>query len=187
MPLLRTLNLKIYSIMKKLFILLSILCSSLCAAQNLSYSTVLQAEGKSAKDIYSSVKMWSAAAFPSVKEATQIDDPEGCFIAYSTNIEYRYGSIGMASYDGWVYFVLIIQCRDGRYKVDMTNIVHQNKPNAINNSQLGTVLADENAYKGFDKKVASDIIIKIAALFDQFCGDLQEAMNIAVSPDGDDW
>lgn len=173
--------------MKKYLALLSILISSLCAAQNLSYSNVLQVEGKSATDIYNSVKMWSATAFSSAKNSTQVDNAEKCFISFAANIEYRYGSLSMAAYDGWINFVLTIQCRDGRYKVEMTNITHENKPTATKSCQLGAILADENAYKSFNKKVASDIKVKTAALFEQFCADIQASVDQDVNPEEDDW
>ena len=187
MPLLHSFNHKIYDIMKKYFFLLSILISGLCSAQNLSYSNVLQAEGKSAKDIYNSVKMWSATAFSSAKNSTQVDDAEKCFISFNSNTDYRYGSISMAAYDGWINFTLTVQSRDGRYKVEMLNIVHENKPTATKSCQLGVVLADEEAYKGFNKKVASDIKFKVAALFDQLCLSLQESVNKEANLAEDEW
>lgn len=173
--------------MKKYLFIFSLFISTLASSQNLSFSNVLQAEGKTAKDVYNSVKIWSATAFTEAKNATQVDDPEKCFISFYSNIEYKYGSISMAAYDGWLNFVLTIQCRDGRYKVEMSNIVHENKPTATKSCRLGAVLSDEEAYKSFNKKVAGDIKIKMAKLFDSLCSDLQKSMNKEADSTDDEW
>lgn len=171
--------------MKKYLATLMILISGVCSAQNLTFSKVFQAEGKTAQEIYAAVKLWSATAFTESKEATQMDNPESCFMSFSSNIQYNYGSISMAAYDGWINFLLTIQCRDGRYKVEMSNIVHENKPTATKTCRLGVIAADENSYKSFNKKVASDIKIKTAALFDSICGNIEKIVTTNQSEE--DW
>ena len=173
--------------MKKVLTTLLILISGLCYGQNLSYSSVLQAEGKSAKDIYNSVKAWSATAFTGAKAATQVDNPESCFLSFNSNIQYSTKSMVLSAYDGWINFTLTIQCRDGRYKVEMTNISHENKPSATKSCQLGVILADEGAYKSHNKKVADDIKAKTADLFDGLCASMQDAMSKETASAEDDW
>lgn len=162
--------------MKKYLLIFSLFISTLASSQNLSFSNVLQAEGKSSQEIYAAVKLWSATAFAKAKAATQVDDSENCLISFSSNIPYQYGSISMAAYDGWINFTLTIQCRDGRYKVEMSNINHENKPTATKSCRLGAISADVESYKGFNKKVASDIKIKAADLYDSLCKGLQDAL-----------
>lgn len=173
--------------MRKYLLSLFALIPALCSAQNLQYSNVYQAEGKSANEIYNSVKAWSATAFTETKTATQVDNPDNCFISFSSNIKYSYGSLSMAAYDGWIDFTLTVQCRDGRYKVEMLNITHENKPTATRSCRLGAIAADENSYKSFNKKVAADIKIKTAALYDSLCKSIQESMKKEANPAGDDW
>lgn len=173
--------------MKKYLFLLIMLIPAISSAQNLSFSNVFQAEGKSAQEIYNSIKIWSATAFTESKAATQIDNPDNCFISFSSNIKYSYGSISMAAYDGWIEFTLTVQCKDGRYKVDMVNIVHENKPTATKSCRLGIIAEDENSYKSFNKKVASDVKIKSAALYDSLCSSIQESMKNGGKSNGDDW
>ena len=114
-----------------------------------------------------------------------MDNPENCFISFSSNIDYSYGSISMAAYDGWINFLLTIQCRDGRYKVEMSNIVHDNKPTATKSCRLGVISADENSYKSFNKKVASDIKIKTAALYNSICGNIEK--YVTTNQSEEDW
>lgn len=173
--------------MRKYITILSLLICGICSAQNLSYSSVLPAEGKTAKDIYNSVKAWSATAFTGAKAATQVDNPESCFISFNSNIKYSTNSMMLAAYDGWIHFTLTIQCRDGRYKVEMANISHENRATATKTCQLGMIQADEGAYKSHNKKVADDIKAKTASLFDDLCAGLQEAVKKEAAPAEDDW
>lgn len=185
MPLLYSYHHKSNSIMKKYLLIFSLFISTLASSQNLSFSNVFQAEGKSSQEIYAAVKLWSATAFAEAKAATQVDDSENCLISFSSNIQYQYGSISMAAYDGWINFTLTIQCRDGRYKVEMSNINHENKPTATKSCRLGVIAADENSYKSFNKKVASDIKIKTAALYDSICGNIEK--SVTTNQSEEDW
>lgn len=173
--------------MKKYLIILAFLISGICSAQNLSYSDVFQAEGKSPKEIYNAIKAWSATAFRNAKYSTQVDNPESYFISFNSNIKYSYDALLMLAYDGWINFTLSIQCRDGRYKVEMSNIIHENKPTSTQTCCLGVIAVDENSYKRIDRKVVADIKQKTVALYDSLCKDLYEVVINSAQSTDDDW
>lgn len=167
-----------------IFAALSIICS---AQEAYTLSSVIQAEGKSSEQIYSAVKSWSLKALRSVKDAQQMDDPEAKILSYRISADYSYGSFSMIAYDGWYSYQLIVQCRDGRFKAEITNVIHENKPGNAKNCSLGLVLSDSNAYKSYNKKVVEDIQNKLSTSFDNLCKEIENIVNSAGQSAEDDW
>lgn len=173
--------------MKRFLILLFITCSAVCTAQNLSFSKVIPAPEKTAADIYNATKIWSATAFANAKNSTQVDNPENYFVSFNSNISYSFGTVVMLAYDGWINFTLTVQCKDGRYKVEMANIKHENKPTNARSCELGLMNEDESSYKGPNKKVALDIKQKSSILFDSLCESLDKSIQKGIEIQDDNW
>lgn len=185
--------------MKKFIFLLSFTCISILGfSQNstpepLTYLKVIPFENLSKEELYQKTKLWIASVYPSAAKVIQVDDPSQNLITLRTNIKYSYGKLHMISYDGWINFNIIIQNRDGRSRMQITNIIHENKPGNAQQSQVGLVLNTENQFvKGANKKfqnmVCKDITEKMKIeseiLFKEYEDFIKN--NNAISTD-DDW
>lgn len=117
--------------MKKIFLFLVLLLSVLGASAQekpLEFSEVIQAEGKSAQELYVIVKSWVATNFRSANAVIQMDDKESGVLIGKGNFDYRApGGMSYRFIDGPVWFTLNIQTRDGRYKVTLNDFRHESR------------------------------------------------------------
>lgn len=143
--------------MKKFLSLLALILMSISAfAEPLSYSEVIEVPGRTQTEIYGGIKQWVALNFRSANAVTQMDNPEQSILIVKGNFEYEYGSFFMSAYTGWVSFTLKFQAKDGRFKVTMTDFVHENKKGNAPDCSLGYVTDDEKSGQGGLNKLAHD-------------------------------
>lgn len=95
------------------------------AEQPLEFSKVVQAEGKSADEIYSSVKVWIAENYRSAQDIIQLDDKQGGIIVLKAAHQFNYSTMSAPSFPGPIHYTLKISIKDGRFKVDMDKIYHE--------------------------------------------------------------
>lgn len=82
------------------------------------FSKVVQADGKDKNAIYQSARMLIVEMFKSAKDVVQMDDSDkGIIIAKGWS-----AAPGGESDNCKIWYTLKIQCRDGRYKVDVYQI-----------------------------------------------------------------
>lgn len=125
--------------MKQILFYLFSLCSLSSFSQDtaISYSQVVKVDGVSKDDIYKRIKLWSVSAFEKTKGASQLDDKENGLLAYDAsashfspkctecpqidpkNTREIYKNIG---YFHSYTFRFKIQIKDGKYKIDVTDI-----------------------------------------------------------------
>ena len=115
--------------MKKIFLFLVLLLSVLGASAQekpLEFSEVIQAEGKSAQELYVIVKAWVATNFRSANAVIQMDDKESGILIGKSYFDYR-APKGMIYrfIDGYISFTLNVQTRQGRYKVTLNDFRHE--------------------------------------------------------------
>lgn len=106
---------------------------SLCKAQEntpISFSEVVKLSDstKSSKLLYASAKMWFTQTFKDPKEVIILDDPNNNIIVGRGNLRYNSKIFsGSAARQGWISFDVQIACKDGRYKYNFSNFVHEGK------------------------------------------------------------
>lgn len=186
---------KIKSIVKKLIVSLGLsACAITAFAQEpLMYSKVIPFEGQSATDLYKQAKIWVASSFQSASKVIQIDDPSQNMMSLKSNISYSHGGFSYLAYEGWINFNIIIQCRDGRARMQIINISHENKPGNAPTCSLGLILDVENQFtkganKSFHNKVCQDIKEKMKVIADNFFASFEDVVNRSdVVSEEDDW
>ena len=94
------------------------------AQKPLSYSEVIQQEGKSSTEIYKSVKKWFAKTFKSAQDVIQYDgaDEE---INGKAVIVFDVNNITWAAASGLIYYNIEVKVKDGRFKILLENFIHQ--------------------------------------------------------------
>lgn len=180
---------------KKFIVSLSLsACAVVAFAQEpLVYSKVIPFEGQSASDLYKQAKIWVASSFQSASKVIQIDDPTQNMMSLKSNISYSHGGFSYLAYEGWVNFNIIIQCRDGRARMQIINISHENKPGNAPTCSLGLILDTENQFtkganKSFHNKVCQDIKEKMQVVADNLFTSFEDVVNSADSiSEEDDW
>lgn len=140
--------------MKKIITLFVVLVGSLSAiAQNkpLSLSEVIQVEGKNQAQIYGGLREWVATTFVSGKAVTQMEDAASGTIILKANFPFKKGGI-YSSYSGNVEYMVKLQSKDGRYRIEMTQFIHSVNKGNYSRSNLGLITtADEYGKGGLEK------------------------------------
>lgn len=96
--------------------------------QPLTVDEVIQAPGKTASEIYTSVKVWFANAMRSAQHVIQYDDAATAHIIGKANMEFNVkGTYYMLS--GHIDFTIDVQARNGRFRVRMYDFMHEANPN----------------------------------------------------------
>ncbi len=96
------------------------------------------------------------------------------------------------AYSGWVNFNIIIQCRDGRARVQVINITHKNKPGNAPDCNLGLILDTEEQFtkglnKKFHNKVCEDIKGKILIEAEGVFKSIEETFSKGAANAEEDW
>ena len=112
--------------MRKILFLLAMALMSLetMAQKPLSYSEVINAEGKSAKELYKEVKRWFSLTFVSAQDVIQYDDASNEIIGKAV-FEYECKSLTWAASSGIVRYVVSVKMKDGRVKMTIENFIHE--------------------------------------------------------------
>lgn len=179
--------------MKKLFFgVLFTLLVFIGYSQEFSITKVITAEGKNAVDMYGAAKDWIVRSFPTPQKVIQVDDPSRNYIACRGTMEYSKGFMTYAAYTGYVEYTLIIESRDGRIRVQITNVSHRNVPPGSASCSLGLILATDKqftkgALKGYNNNVCKDIKEKITKLSENIFLSIEEHIKSSSSPQNEDW
>ncbi len=142
-----------------LFVFFPILVSS---QEKLSFDKVINVEGVDKQSLYVGVKEWFGLTFKSAKSVIEVDDKDAALIIGNSNVDYGRSNIMYACYTGWLKFTIKIQCRDGRFRVELTNFVHEVKKGNSSGCELGMLTTAEEygrggLQKGYNNKVWKDL------------------------------
>lgn len=135
--------------MKKLLMLLTLFVSMIAAAQDkpLTFSEVIQVEGKNQAEIYGGLREWVATTYNNGKAVTQMEDATTGTIILKALFPFKKGGI-YSAYEGNVNYILKLQAKDGRFRAEMSGITHENKPGRAADCSLGTITMAEKSGKG---------------------------------------
>ena len=173
--------------MKKALLLLAFVATMMAASAQkpLSYDFVIQKEGATDLQIYNSLIDWIATSFKAV-DGDFYRDKEEKTITKDVAFDFNTSKIMMSCYNGTVTYKLKFQCREGRFKVVMTNFEHSVKPGNSTSCILGSIMdqpvADGNG--GYDRKAWE----KVKEATDAEAARIQSMMEaLEISTADDDW
>ncbi len=179
--------------MKKLisFFVLMIAAFTMTAQDKpLCYSEVIQVEGKNQSEIFGGLREWVATTFVSGKAVTQLEDSSTGTIILKALFPFNKGGIYKA-YEGHVNFMLKLQVKDGRYRVEMSSISHENKPGHAADCSLGLITTAEKCSngginKGAHTKIWKEIKEKSKEQFDELVRSLKGITSFDAESE-EDW
>ena len=127
--------------MKKVLLFFALIVGiSVAEAQEpLSYEFVIQKDGVTAVQIYNQLVDWIATNFKAV-DGDFYRDKEEKVITKDVMIDFATGRLTLICYDGHIRYKLKFQCRDGRFRVQMTNFEHSVNPGNNAGCALGLIL-----------------------------------------------
>ena len=173
--------------MKRIFLLFSLVLLFFNAKSQkpLSYEFVIKADSVSADMIYIQLLDWVSTNFRST-DADMFKDRETKLITKDVSTEFNTDKIRIACYSGTLHYKLKFQCRDGRFKVKLTNFYHENKPTASEACQLGLIydIPQSYSYPKYDEIAWTEIVALAGYLASEYKKEF-DAMDFGEI--NDDW
>ena len=183
--------------MKKLFLLLFVSMGyffSSYGQEKLTFSKVIEVKDVDKTSIYISLRDWISTYYRDTQEVLQMDDKDAGIIIGKAIFLYSMNNLAYAAYEGKIWYSIKLQVKDGRFKVEMLNFVHENKKGNAPTCNLGLITIAENytdkgVQKFFHNKVWKDIKVKSERESNSIFSDLEKlAASIqTVKEDSDDW
>lgn len=167
-------------------------------AEPLTFSEVVKVDTSvSAKELYSRARTWFAETYRSAQDVIQMEDKEEGKIVAKGAIKYNSNVfVGSLGTKGWIRYTLTIIVKDGRYKFDMTNFIHEGNPlndsgaisfELITTSETCPANIYPKSTKGWKNKVWKDIKENIYTNESALIASLKAAMNKPSKDDKDGW
>ena len=145
--------------LKKFILFFALMVSLFGSAQDkpLSYPEVIQVEGKNQAEIYGGLRQWVATAFVNGKAVTQMEDATTGTLILRALFIFKKGGI-YSAYQGKIDYTLKLQSKDGRFRVEMSGLTHENDPGNAPDCSLGLITTAEKSGKGGINKGAHNKI-----------------------------
>ena len=155
------------------------------AQKPLTYDYVIQKGGATADQIYSALVDWIATSFKAV-DGDFYRDKEEKMITKDVMFEFSTGKLTLTCYNGSVSYKLKFQCRDGRFKMEMTNFNHDVKPGNSQTCILGLIYDQpQRVHNGSFDETAWN---KIKEACDAEAARLKNTLEgLTINPANDDW
>lgn len=179
-------NLNNNTMKKVLFIIAMVAMVMVGHAQKpLTYDYVIQKEGATAEQIYSALVDWIATSFKAV-DGDFYRDKEEKMITKDVMFDFSANKLSLLCYSGKITYKLKFQCRDGRFKMEMTNFSHEVNPGNSQTCILGLIYDQpQKIHNGsYDEKAWE----KIKEACDAEAARLKNTLeSLTINPANDDW
>jgi hypothetical protein len=180
--------------------LLTITCLTLKAQAvdtSITYTKVIFVDSSlTSADLFARAKAWFATTYRSGKDVIQMEDKEnGVLIgkgAFQYTSDIYWGSEGTK---GWIYYSITIQVKEGRYKYELTNFIHEGNPfNSGGQLSFGLITSSQECTsvirgtsRSWRNKVWNDIKTDLNYNAQLIIGSLLVDMNKPVNKKTSDW
>ncbi|MCK0199125.1 DUF4468 domain-containing protein [Ornithobacterium rhinotracheale] len=141
--------------MKKVLLLLFLCLFAMTKAQEakpLGFTKVVEVPGVSKENLYNRAKLWVSDNFKKVDYVVDVDDKEGGVLICKSNFPIQKDGFWGIDFDGRINFTLKLLFKDGKYKYELTNYLHE--PNLNKKAFFGLLTTSEKypASEGYNKK-----------------------------------
>lgn len=185
-------------------IALMLLICNVANSQPIGFIEVIHVDSASGSQLFDRARQWFNTAFKDSGEVLNIQDKESGELAGKGVLKYNSRIFsGSNATTGWVSFTVQVLVKDGRYRYDITNFIHEgNILNRYGPANFGLITQDTNCpytkrqvwpkspslggMEGWMDKVWIDIKEQINAETASIIGSLKEYMGRPISK-SDDW
>ncbi len=167
---------------------------SVLGQEPLTYSEVVHIENVSQKELYNRAKLWFATVYNSSNDVLQIENSEEGEIIGKAVMEYNPNVfIKSEQTKGNIKYTIKIFVKDGRYKYEITDFIHDPHGNSYGKSSMGLISTEEEfpnpkpMEKRWSNKVWNDIKTQIEGNMSLLVVSLNDGMNKESESKKDDW
>lgn len=155
------------------------------AQKPLTYDYVIQKEGATAAQIYTALVDWIATNFKAV-DGDFYRDKEEMMITKDVMFDFSANKLSLLCYSGKITYKLKFQCRDGRFKMEMTNFNQDVNPGNSQTCILGLIYDQpQRVHNGpYDEKAWEKIKEACDAEADRMKSTLE---SLDINPANNDW
>lgn len=181
--------------MKKLIFLTIFVnfCLGSFGQQSLTFEKVITTDSVGKNAIYVAINDWFATTFNSANDVLQMADKEAGMFVGNGSMDYSHRGITYTAYTGYVRYTIKVVVKDNRYKVTVTNFIHENMPNYAQSCRLGLITNNElYAEKGANKKFHNEVWTDIKGIAEQLSNDFflsmeQRTKSLTNTNSNDNW
>jgi hypothetical protein len=147
-------------------------------------------------ELYERAREWFALTYRSSKEVLQVEDKDNFKLigkgAFKYISDIYYGSEGTK---GWVYYTITVQVKDGKYKYELSNFIHEgNVVNPAGYFSFGLITSAQEcpspisySTQNWRNKVWNDIKMNVNRDAYLTINSLTGSMNKPATKKSDDW
>jgi len=143
------------------------------------FTKVITVDSVTGKELYSRARLFVANSFRDSKEVTQLEDAESLTLVTKGLFPRLYTWPMNKNIGGNVRFKFTIQCKDGRFRYSVSDLVHEDTYTAMGFNYSGGPLGLEKAECGkcMTKKTWDGIKSKTSKDIQAFLVDLEKSMT----------
>jgi len=177
-----------------LTVLFFLLCTiSVLGQEKISYTEVISVDSASKSELYNRAKIWFVNVFVSADDVLQLDDKGGGMIIGKAAMIFRQSFLaGSDGTNGHIRYAVKIFLKEGRYKYEITDFVHDPANLQYGNFSMGLITDSEipPEGKGSDKwrtRVWNDLKAAIEIEAPPIVESLKNGMMTPTESSNDDW
>jgi hypothetical protein len=109
---------------------------------NIEYTEVVSVDSASEQQLFSRARLFVANSFTSATDVTKLEDASTFTIITKGNLPRYYSNSFNRTQGGYVSFKFTVQCRAGRYKYSVNDLIHRSFPTCNINDAGGELTND---------------------------------------------
>lgn len=103
-----------------------ICAASLNAQEQVTYTDVIDVDGKSKDELYCAAKIWFTTTYNSANNVIQMDNKENGVLIGKALFKYNYPKLnGSGRVAGTIDYIIKFYFKDNRYKYEITEFIHK--------------------------------------------------------------
>ncbi len=172
---------------------LSLISLSLWSQNPISYSNVIESDITDTDQLFSLINEWFAMTYKSADDVLQMVDKEAKTIVGKGAIKYVGMGMAYACYEGYLRYTIRANVREGRYRIELSDFVHENLPSMSDLCNFG-IITDADVYattglsKNYHNRAWNDMKSKIAEYSENIFTSLENFINNSSSSNTEeDW
>jgi hypothetical protein len=176
------------------FTIMTVITMAVFGQETMIYTEVIQNDSVSQNELYNRAKLWFATAYNSANDVLQIDNKEEGQIIGKAVMKYNPIVIsGSEQTKGIIKYTIKIFVKEGRYKYEITDFIHDAYGNQYGKSSMGLITTEKECpnpkpmAKSWSNKVWDDIKSQIAENMTLLISSLKEGMTKTTESKKNNW
>ena len=113
----------------------------------LVYSQVVDIPNMTKDALFDKIKQWLVSTYKSLNTITDMDDKASGVWVGKPTMDFNCTTFSMQCSSGYIHYVLTIRVKDNKYKIEMSNMVHEAKPGPATASCTFGLITSKELFK----------------------------------------